>query len=406
MHFSLVLVGLASFHLLCASASAAAHPHFVDGVHQRHADDALCAELTRPLLPANRNLAYEQTEDDERLQTYLSGLQHRCNAKHSRILLYQLHSDCGFGAELHWITVALTAAVETNRTLVIREDVAWQYADAAAGFCAPGHTFSCYFASLSSCVVRSRADLDEILAGVPLAEVPIFTTKELHALDAHRVVQYSTDLQKQLDFPFFRSVPSGWKSDRDVFWWRSQLVKFTMRLSSRVAGIVDARRDALGLRSVNALGIHSRRGDKLFGSAINNPETKGIPMALMFDVSEAVAVACGYDAVFVATKDGDFVDYVDARVAQGADRVRWLIERSVSRKERGWSTHDLMRGLLNRTEEALDVISDTFLLASVSCFVGAFDSNLSRLAAELGEALRSFDRPPLSFNGTSWIVFP
>jgi hypothetical protein len=386
------------------------HPHFIDGVHQPHVvDAAACHARVQSLLPWNTTLSYHSSPEDEELQSHIRALQHNaavpCDAQ--RVLLFALHSDCGFGAELHWLSVALMAAIETNRTLVIREDLPWIYA--AQPFCERGHTFSCYFQPLSHCVVRSEADLTALLGGQRIDDVPVFTTKELHKLDAHRVVQYSTDLQKQLDFPYFRNIPARWaRAGMSAFHWRSQLVAFIAQLNERVEHVVGARRDALGFNALNLVGIHTRRGDKLYGSAINRAETVEIPMASVFDGISELAVACGFDGVFVATKDGEFVDYVDQRVreAGAAMRLRWVIEREQPRKERGWSTHDLMRGMLNRTQEALDVITDMVLLASVQCLVGTFDSNLSRLAAELGEAWRSFEHPPLAFNGASYLLFP
>jgi hypothetical protein len=386
------------------------HPHFIDGVHQPHQVNATtCRERVNALLPRNATLTYTASPEDEALQNQLNSLQFNgdvpCDAQ--RILLFSLHSDCGFGAELHWLSVAMMAAIETNRTLVLREDLPWIYAEQP--FCERGQTFSCYFLPLSHCVVRSEADLNAILGGQRIEDVPVFTTKELHKLSEHRVVQYTADLQKQLDFPYFRHIPLPWsRHGWTLFHWRSQLMHFIVRLNERAGQLVGARRDALGFDALNLVGIHARRGDKLYGSAINRAETAEIPMATVFDGVNALAEACGFDGVFVATKDGEFVDYVDQRVRDGgaAMRVRWLIDRVQPRKERGWSTHDLIRGMLNRTQEALDVISDMVLLASVRCLVGTFDSNLSRLAAELGEAWHSFDQPPLAFNGVSYQLFP
>jgi hypothetical protein len=61
------------------------------------------------------------------MKTQLSRIQHPDDCSNARILLYSPH-ECGLGAELHWINVALTVALVTNRTLVFREDMPWIYA--------------------------------------------------------------------------------------------------------------------------------------------------------------------------------------------------------------------------------------------------------------------------------------
>ena len=60
--------------------------------------------------------------------------------------------------------------------------------------------------------------------------------------------------------------------------------------------------------------------------------------------------------------------------------------------------------MLNRTREALDVVTDIALLASFRGFLGTFESNLSRVVAELGFAAGELEFA-LSLNST-WFVFP
>jgi hypothetical protein len=145
-------------------------------------------------------------EIDAVLREDVEKLQNPNNCAQARLLLYALHSDCGFGAELHWLTVALRAALTTRRTLVVVENERWIYAEQP--YCAEGSgTFSCYFEPLSSCTARTDAELAALLGDVTLKDVPVFTTKSIDDNEDVRVLQYTRDLQKQLDFPFFRSVP-------------------------------------------------------------------------------------------------------------------------------------------------------------------------------------------------------
>ena len=195
-------------------------------------------------------------------------MQNPSDCSTSRILLYSPH-ECGLGAELHWLNVAMTAAYVTNRTLVFREDKDWIYAQEP--FCPRGRgTFSCYFMPLSSCLVRNEAELRALVGSQP-APLPVLKTQELHAHDSVRVVQYTENLQEQLDFVFSRDVPSSWDArllsipdgSHPLFWWRSQLVKQLWRFQPRVAALFDERR-ANVFRHVPPntpiIGLHSREG--------------------------------------------------------------------------------------------------------------------------------------------------
>ena len=119
---------------VAAAASGVPEPHFVDGAHvpaDAAAGESLaslqthtCAELVTAHLPLRTRLAQQASERDEAAQLALGALQQRGAAAcdwRAPALLFALHSDCGLGAELHWLTVALTAAIDTQRTLVLRE---------------------------------------------------------------------------------------------------------------------------------------------------------------------------------------------------------------------------------------------------------------------------------------------
>ena len=58
----------------------------------------------------------------ERLREELYRRQHPADCKTARILLYPQNQDCGMGAEIHWMQMALTAAFESDRVLAMRED--------------------------------------------------------------------------------------------------------------------------------------------------------------------------------------------------------------------------------------------------------------------------------------------
>lgn len=87
-----------------------------------------------------------------------------------------------------------------------------------------------------------------------------------------------------------------------------------------------------------------------------------------------------------------------------SEGLSWLHDASMARRDNGWSTYNLLKGRLNNTNEALDVITDVALLASFRGFLGSFESNLSRLVAELGMA--QFEMEFASAFEKQWMAFP
>jgi hypothetical protein len=283
----------------------------------------------------------------------------------------------------------------TRRQLVIREDVPWIYAEAP--FCPPGHgTFSCYFRPLSACLVRSDADLLALLAAdgtvaAAMRRVPVVSSADLLAHADARVVQWTTDLQKQLDFKFTRTVPPDWharllpfhSSVSDLFWWRSQLVGYFWRFSPRVDAILaERRRDTLppSAHAADAvlIGVHSRSGDKVFGSGLQPAEMREVDASWKVAMIEAVATRCAsqvgverFTAAFVATKDPQTLAVLSSAVSTSVPLI-W--DTSIHRYGRGFSTEDLVKGTLNRTQEALDALSDVDILSRCAgkCFVRPF----------------------------------
>jgi hypothetical protein len=137
------------FFILCIYATlilchdvAPQQPHYRDGVHNNNNDgdekillSHTCQEL-QDMHHAHGNHAlapYSRSPMDSTIQNDLDRLQKPSdNCRDSatrRFLFYAMHADCGFGAEMHWLTVALHAALVTNRTLVLLENESWIYAE-------------------------------------------------------------------------------------------------------------------------------------------------------------------------------------------------------------------------------------------------------------------------------------
>lgn len=343
----------------------------------------------------------------------------------ARLLLYSPH-ECGLGAELHWVTVALTIAYVTKRALVFREDLPWIYAERP--FCADGQgTYSCYFRSLSKCTIRDASQYAALVdESAATGGIPTLVTT---ALDAHRdtrVVQYTDKLNEQLDFQFTRKVPDPWhmklqslrNGPSSLFWWRSQLLGYMWRFQPRVQRLFDERRRATlppSLLHAGAplIGMHSRSGDKVYGSGLQPAEMARIDAGRKLAFLNAAARQCAthlepgahaFAAAYVATKDPAVLAAAQRAAGDGQlDAVQLIWDASVHRYGQGFSTEDLVDGTLNGTREALDAMFDVEMLASCAgkqslcfvivltlyisiciAFVGTFESNLSRLVMEIG----------------------
>jgi hypothetical protein len=283
----------------------------------------------------------------------------------------------------------MQVALVTRRQLVIREDLPWIYAEAP--FCPPGAgSYSCYFRQLSACTVRSQEELFAVLgddvserssAAAAMRRVPVIKSSDLAAHADVRVVQLTTNLNEQLDFKFTRNVPQEWESQlmphhqliNTLFWWRSQLVGYIWRFTPRVEALLEERRrNALPAAALAddavLIGMHSRSGDKVFGSGLQPAEMGEVDAAWKFAMLEAVATRCTADvgverftAAFVATKDPQTLQVLRDAVATSPVTLVW--DDAIHRYGRGFSTEDLVKGTLNRTREALDALSDVDILS-------------------------------------------
>lgn len=104
------------------------------------------------------------------LNAHLVAQQYPSDCGRARLLLYAHWADVGLGSELHWLQVALTAAAIVGRTLVVREDQRWLWAEPS--LCA-NRTLSCFFEPLSSCQALTRAALERLVAPQTLDAVPV-----------------------------------------------------------------------------------------------------------------------------------------------------------------------------------------------------------------------------------------
>lgn len=334
----------------------------------------------------------------------LHALQHPRDCKAARLLLYPQNQDCGIGAELHWMQMALTAAYDSNRTLVVREDQGWTFAD-------PAHcgekSFSCYFEPLSGCDVHNEAELNELLHDYE--DWPPYVTSSNFsdpALAHHRVLHW----RNNGDFKFSRHFPErarGRAYQRNLFWWRAMLMRYQFRVRPHIQRLADDAKRRIGA-SPRQISVHIRGGDKLYGNRYNRVETTvETSFDELFLNLERLATVCEFDRIFVSSREPQIVKMMKERQAsEPASRVQFIWDNEELRYGNGFHTLDLLKKRLNTTDEAINAIKDALILLDSDLFVGMLDSNFSRLVAELGAALRRFKVNPMAATSTDWIILP
>lgn len=331
---------------------------------------------------------------------HVTALQFPPRCDHARLLLYSHWHDIGLGSELHWIQVALTAAFMMNRTLVIREDQGWLWVDRES--CGE-RTFSCLFEPLSSCEAVGRDALERLVAPQTLAQVPVVSpaTMTSEHTDA-RVVQWENagGLAREVPQPFRYDWP------RPVFWWRAQLCRFIFRPRAYVLAYVEARRRAIfgTLVAVPRATLHIRAGDKTHGNGIQVREMEHATVDHAIARLNFVHSLCAFEVAFISTRDPQSLRLLQQRAP--SLRYRLVFDAAQVRYGDGFHTLDLVAGHLNRTQEALQYIKDVVLLADTEYFIGAMESNVARIVAELSSAHDRLAGPPVTLLNGTYIVWP
>lgn len=322
----------------------------------------------------------------------------RCDS--ARLLLYSHWRDIGLGSELHWIQVALTAAFMLNRTLVVREDQGWLWVDRDA---CGDRTFSCFFEPLSSCEAVGRDALERLVAPQTLEQVPIVSpaTMTTEHVDV-RVVQWENagGLAREVPLPFRYEWP------RPVFWWRAQLCRYIFRPRRYVLDYVETRRRAIfgSLVAASRATLHIRAGDKTHGNGIQVREMEHATVDIAIERLNSVHSMCRFEVAFVSTRDPQSL----RRLQELAPTLPYklVFDAAQVRYGDGFHTLDLVVGHLNRTQEALQYIKDVILLADAEYFIGAMESNVARIVAELASAHDRLAGPPVTLLNGTYIVWP
>jgi hypothetical protein len=333
------------------------------------------------------------------LRRELTQLQTRdCSSATSRRLLYTFWNG-GLGAEVHAMSLALTLAHMSNRTLVTQRGGHWVYVAEGSGSAAFGDE-TAYLEPVSGrdCLVPTV----DAWNSTPWWRGGSFDA-DSGALrwsddgnDAEPALLFTSQINPD-PWLLRHALPARFAA-KGLLWWRSQLVRFLFRPKAELEASIaaDWARLDIGVAAAFAplgdcVAVHVRRGDKAREDATR------------VDVSEYLVAAreFGLRHIVLASDDPDVLSRDDL----GAD-VHVL--RHATFGTGGFDQGRLMHAYYNRTAAATSTIRDVSLLARCAASVGTMSSNLSRLIHELQTAAlgRAALFKSLSSSWKSWYVFP
>lgn len=307
--------------------------------------------------------------------------------------LPQIHFNyrqMGLGAEWHGLTLALTYAHVTRRTVVVDpQPLRWVWGDKAKCGVA---THECYFEPISGC----RAKLDGPHADIDALQVDTEYKQRYTEFDwwaAAKGVYQSERLLYMKQSVWGRGnqfVPRKY-AVHGLMWWRAQLLAFLLRPTPDTRAAIDAARSALKLDADEPyIGMHVRRGAKW-------TETPVVPLATYVAAARAHAQRAADlglpvpRRVFVAT---DAADVVEALPRDFGSEFTWIFRPETYRHTDAnvtWMT-EIQRRWRAASTDAIDAIRDVWLLAEADYLVVTYSSNIGRVAAELRFAWNN--KPP------------
>lgn len=277
------------------------------------------------------------------------------------------------------LSVALSAAVVTGRTLVVDDTAPWPFALCSSvplqeGGC-PAGFMSHYFAPLSSC---SMTHIKE-----PLESLPALAESDQDA----RVVVVSDDTALpsfRLRVPGFISLEPDERSA--LLRWFAATSAYVLRPSSTLQQMVERQRALIQLPSTY-VGMHVRRGHKWV-------ETSAQPLDLYLRTIEELARKIGTRDVLVATEDAGVIQELAALNQNAAAAVSSSSSSSSPSLKFHW-TDSLRRGLrisipqgirlglLSAQEENEVSLVNLMLLQQSRALVATFSSGYGKRVLEL-----------------------
>jgi glycoprotein 6-alpha-L-fucosyltransferase len=304
--------------------------------------------------------------------------------------LPQIHFNyrqMGLGAEWHGLTLALTYAYVSRRTVVVDpQPLRWVWGDKAK--CGV-KTHECHFEPISGCAAK----LDGPHADIDARQVDDEYKARYVEYDwwaSAKNVYQSERLLYMKQSVWGRGnqfVPRKYAA-HGLMWWRAQLLAFLLRPTEQTRAAIASARAELQLDNGEPyIGMHVRRGAKWTETPVVALE-KYVAAARAHAQRAADLGLPVPRRIFVAT---DAADVVEALPRDYGSEFQWIFRTETYRhtdRNVTWMT-EIQRRWKAASTDAVDAIRDVWLLAEAPYLVVTYSSNIGRVAAELRFAWRN-----------------
>lgn len=304
--------------------------------------------------------------------------QHPSSCHDKKFLVYEaLGRDHGIGSVVHVLSIALQAALNMDRILLLAPQPQFEWVQ--GHYCEGMETLDeCYFEPLSSCtILDALGDAQEL-------NIETYTNNSARVLRS-AVMPMGSNLLPFLmnDTPlmFHSLLKSGSVSSKFYYWWRAQSSAYLIRPTLRTVRELDRRRESVfrGQRiEPGTISVHVRHGDKWKENKLEDDST-------FFRKAEALVAAQQQvlqRRVFLSTEDHQTVRFF------GQQR-NWTVQYTEVKREADPNTGpEDFAAKIGWDEEFLNSLLSLQLALDCDGFVGAMTSNWNRLIDELRSTVR------------------
>ncbi|KAJ1484216.1 hypothetical protein T484DRAFT_1894730 [Baffinella frigidus] len=261
------------------------------------------------------------------------------------------------------LSLALTAAVKTRRTLVpVVSSSFWLVDEASCGRAG----FSCFFHDFTNCSV-SEATLQSAPPMLSLGAAALESEGGGEAIffdwEAQTLAIKAGMLRHHVP-PSARAWGAAW--------WRGQALRFLMRPRDWVEKELQMSQERIGWRG-KVLALHVRHGDKL-------KEANRLAASDYVRAVVPMAAAVGAETVFVSTDSPVIVDEIADELKRVGSNLTLAFEGDEIRGT-DITNANLQNNLrVNVTRYTLEAVRGVLLLSRADALLATFSSNFGRLA--------------------------
>lgn len=336
--------------------------------------------------------------------------QHPKNCSNKKFVVYEaLGPEHGIGTILHHLGVALQAAIDLDRILVLYPQPAYEWVN--GWFCTDTTSLDeCYFEPLSSCTIADafgdrEPNLDNLWRHSELSlesyhcdsSDPKFSERLLATSLKEVMKSYDTPtitqhLRSETPHMFHSLLSSGHLPEDSYYWWRAQSVAYIVRPNVRLLNELKNRRNyfyTVAPLERGTISVHIPYGHHLLEGRTASNE------AYLSSAEELVSRHPNelQRRIFLTTEDPEAVSWFSKLTDWN---VSWTNVTRIPRNENITDANALLNNFASRfgwDEEFINSLLNMDVALECDGFVGQLSSNWNRLIDELRSTVRcKYDR--------------